>query len=386
MGERNRKVRRIGEECLPERCVLCGKCTASCPSFKRKRNEAFSPRGRMALTGAFLKGEIKPGNVFQRSLEHCVMCGACTASCPTGSNPRLAVILLKSLEEFRNIHESIRHHFKAVPEKTFPLEFFREVLDLDFPGSDPIVPGTDPVSPQSSETGPRRLYLSNCISRNILPEIARAGMRFLEGLPGNLDIADDFHFCGLPHFMVGETRAAREIALRNINIVERSDPDEIVFDSADCARMFRDYAVLFPPGSRERGRVDSITDRIRLLPELVTKLAKPPSGKGFRVLFEDSCSMRYGPVRSDSINAWLASLEGVDLIEGEAEECLPGWALLLRGPESELAKEMIGRKVEFIREKKPDAVVMDDPAARFLLSRNMPDVTFLSLPEVLFLL
>ncbi len=67
---------------LADQCVKCGLCLPSCPTYALDRNEAESPRGRIALASAIATRTISP--IDRIPLDHCLVCLACESVCPTG--------------------------------------------------------------------------------------------------------------------------------------------------------------------------------------------------------------------------------------------------------------------------------------------------------------
>ncbi|MDH4276086.1 MAG: (Fe-S)-binding protein [Gammaproteobacteria bacterium] len=67
-----------------DQCVLCGLCSAQCPTYALYQTEAESPRGRITLIQALLKGQISPDDSTRASLGHCLSCRRCEAQCPSG--------------------------------------------------------------------------------------------------------------------------------------------------------------------------------------------------------------------------------------------------------------------------------------------------------------
>ncbi len=66
------------------RCVLCGMCSRVCPSYALKREEGESPRGRIVLMQAWLRGELAAAGEWRTHLDGCLGCRACEAVCPSG--------------------------------------------------------------------------------------------------------------------------------------------------------------------------------------------------------------------------------------------------------------------------------------------------------------
>ncbi|MHB1554895.1 MAG: 4Fe-4S dicluster domain-containing protein, partial [Acidimicrobiales bacterium] len=66
------------------RCVQCGLCLSSCPTFRVTGDESQSPRGRIALMRAVEHDGAPLSAPVRRSFETCVQCRACETACPSG--------------------------------------------------------------------------------------------------------------------------------------------------------------------------------------------------------------------------------------------------------------------------------------------------------------
>jgi len=68
------------------KCVKCGLCLSSCPTFNLTKNENESPRGRISLIQGLASGQLKPTKSLITALDHCLQCGKCEAVCPAKVN------------------------------------------------------------------------------------------------------------------------------------------------------------------------------------------------------------------------------------------------------------------------------------------------------------
>jgi glycolate oxidase iron-sulfur subunit len=67
---------------LADQCVQCGLCLPVCPTYALDRNEAESPRGRIAIASALARGLADPTAELRAHLDHCLGCLNCETVCP----------------------------------------------------------------------------------------------------------------------------------------------------------------------------------------------------------------------------------------------------------------------------------------------------------------
>ncbi len=66
-------------------CIRCGLCLATCPTYRLTLNETDSPRARVALLRAMREGLLeRPTDHTAAQYFRCLLCGACTFTCPSG--------------------------------------------------------------------------------------------------------------------------------------------------------------------------------------------------------------------------------------------------------------------------------------------------------------
>ena len=70
-------------EAILRKCVHCGFCTATCPTYQLLGDELDGPRGRIYLMKQVLEGE-QPTRKTQLHLDRCLTCRNCESTCPSG--------------------------------------------------------------------------------------------------------------------------------------------------------------------------------------------------------------------------------------------------------------------------------------------------------------
>lgn len=126
------------------KCNRCGFCLPSCPTYLVMKSEAYSPRGRNAITRFAIENSLELNADTEKAIFTCLGCGACTAVCLSsvqtkdlifqnrecqvdrGFYPKVAERLVKSLEESRNISDDDQKDraewqelIKDLPEEAF---------------------------------------------------------------------------------------------------------------------------------------------------------------------------------------------------------------------------------------------------------------------------
>lgn len=70
-------------EAILRRCVHCGFCAATCPTYLELGDERDSPRGRIYLIKQVMEGAT-PSASTQQHLDRCLTCRNCEITCPSG--------------------------------------------------------------------------------------------------------------------------------------------------------------------------------------------------------------------------------------------------------------------------------------------------------------
>jgi glycolate oxidase iron-sulfur subunit len=107
-------------EQILRKCVHCGFCTATCPTFVLLGDERDSPRGRIYLIKAMLEGNRSPTEPEVRHIDRCLSCLSCMTTCPSGVN-------------YMHLVDHGRHHIEQTYQRSLPDRLVRRLLGLLMP-------------------------------------------------------------------------------------------------------------------------------------------------------------------------------------------------------------------------------------------------------------
>ncbi|HYX04026.1 MAG TPA: 4Fe-4S dicluster domain-containing protein, partial [Reyranella sp.] len=102
-------------EHILRKCVHCGFCTATCPTFVLLGDELDSPRGRIYFIKAMLEGDRAPTALEVRHVDRCLSCLSCMTTCPSGVN-------------YMHLVDHGRHHIEEHYKRPFADRLLRGLL------------------------------------------------------------------------------------------------------------------------------------------------------------------------------------------------------------------------------------------------------------------
>jgi glycolate oxidase iron-sulfur subunit len=314
-------------EAILRKCVHCGFCTATCPTYVTLGNELDSPRGRIYLIKDMLENGRPADAEVVTHIDRCLSCLACTTTCPSGVDYMHLVDHARAhIEETyrrpfwdrltRNILAAVLPYpgrfrlamkaaalgrpFAAVLKKVKPLRPFGAMLDL--------APRAVPAASKSAEPGThpaagvrrgRVAILSGCAQPVLKPEINEATIRLLTRLGVEVVVPKGEVCCGsLVHHM-GREEQALEAARRNVDIwlseAETNGLDAIVITASGCGTTIKDYGFMLrldPAYADKAARVSALAKDVT---EYLATLDLPKNeARGLTVAYHSACSMQHG--------------------------------------------------------------------------------------------
>ena len=300
-------------DAILRKCVHCGFCTATCPTYQLLGDELDSPRGRIYLIKQALEGAEVTGQT-QLHLDRCLTCRSCETTCPSGVEyGRLADIGRKVVEERvpRSGWQSLQ---RAALSAVLPnAAVFGGLLALGR-AVRPLLPAAlkDKVPPAGAAAGewpsPRHarkmLVLAGCVQPAIAPAINAAAARVLDRLGISLTQAVGAGCCGAVRFHLNRQEDGKNDMRALIDVwwphVE-AGAEAIVMTASGCGSTVKEYGHLLrddPAYAAKAERISSLTlDLSEVLaaelPALTALLGASPVARP-KVAFHSPCSLQHG--------------------------------------------------------------------------------------------
>jgi glycolate oxidase iron-sulfur subunit len=247
---------KVAEEIL-RKCVHCGFCTATCPTYQLLGDELDGPRGRIYLIKQVLEG--KPVTEKTRThLDRCLTCRSCETTCPSGVKYSHLLDVGRQLVEERlprPIGEALP---RALLKAVLPRHALFGAAVAVGRALRPLLPSSlaDKLPPAQAEgrpwpaagTHPRRmLALAGCVQPSLAPNINAATARVLDRLGITLFEEAKAGCCGAVRFHLNDQAAGKNDMRRNIDAWwphVQAGVEAIVVTASGCGVQVRDYGHL----------------------------------------------------------------------------------------------------------------------------------------------
>ncbi|MBS1144765.1 MAG: 4Fe-4S ferredoxin, iron-sulfur binding:Protein of unknown function cysteine-rich region [Proteobacteria bacterium] len=304
---------RIAEEIL-RKCVHCGFCTATCPTYQLLGDELDGPRGRIYLIKQVLEGK-EVTEKTRTHLDRCLTCRSCETTCPSGVKYSHLLDVGREVVEARLSRPFGQSLTRRLLTTVLPRpalfgsavalgRLFRPLLPAALASKLPPAQPAGAPWPAPGRHARRVLALAGCVQPSLAPNINAATARVLDRLGIEFFEADKAGCCGAVRFHLNEQDAARDDMRRNIDAwwphVE-AGVEAIVVTASGCAVQVRDYGHILADDPAYAAKADRISalcrdpseilagEKARLLPLLAARLER--RGK---LAFHSPCTLQHG--------------------------------------------------------------------------------------------
>ena len=389
------------------RCVHCGLCLSSCPTYLETNLETESPRGRIALMKAVNEGRLGISKRVVSHWELCLQCRACEAVCPSGvpfgrlmeytrsqvlqhgkESWRLRLVkalflraalphpaLLRLSASLLRIYQ--RWGLQALVRRSRLLKLLPggvAELDAGLPAfSRPFFGPVTQIYPAAGNTKIIVGLLSGCVMPLVHGSTLEATVRVLNRNGCDVAVPMGQGCCGALNLHSGDIQMARKVARRIIDVFLNSGVEKIVVASAGCGSAMKEYEELFtndPHYSDKAKRLSSMT--VDVTEFLMSLPFEPPRGEiKKRITYQDSCHLAHAQRITHAPRAILDSIPGLDFVEMENSSRCCGAAGLYTVTQREFSRRLLESKMTSVAATGADVVATANPGCVIQLEMGL---------------
>ncbi len=365
-----------------DHCNKCGFCLPACPTYRLTRQELHSPRGRIAMVEAAVRGELTTTAGLEEALSYCVGCRACELACPSGVRYERILETGRSLlveggsTAFRGSLAARTALYLAPRKHTFR-SFARwgslarrvPLADLvsDYAVMLPESTGRSQPSrtmPRPSPTGPRVAFFSGCVMDAMFAEANRMAQQLLTAAGYRVFQLPSETCCGAIHLHSAQPAEAQRLAKANIAAFESEAADWIVNTAGGCGAMLQEYPELFAQDPAWKERAERFSARVRDFSSLlVAEEARPLGylGDGSRVVLQNSCHLVNVQRVGDHPVQLLRQVTGNTFVPYADQNFCCGAGGLYNINHREWARGILDDKMDKVAALEPTKIIVNNP-------------------------
>ena len=360
---------------LLQKCVHCGFCTATCPTYQLLGDELDGPRGRIYQIKNLLEGEA-PTRELQTHLDRCLTCRNCESTCPSGVQYGELAEIGRRLVDARVERPATERLVRWALKEGLTSPLFAPALQLGQvvrPLLPEVLQAKVPERREADARGwpqqrhaRRMLMLAGCVQPAMSPEINPATARVLDAAGIEVVLPAGAGCCGAIRAHLNDRDGGLADMRRNIDawwpLIERGEVEAIVMNASGCGATVKEYGHHLSGDAAyaaKAARVSAMTrDLSELLPELVPVL-KPKlaaAAQAGRLALHPPCTLQHAQKLKGGLEAGLRALGFTVVLPADSHLCC-GSAGTYSVLQPALSKQLRERKQASLAALEPDTVV-----------------------------
>lgn len=357
-------------EAILRKCVHCGFCNATCPTYQLFGDELDGPRGRIYLIKEVLEGSGISRRT-QYHLDRCLTCRACETTCPSGVHySRLFEIGRNIVDEKiprRFLDKARRSVLNFILPRPITFASLIKIARVAKPFLPQIISqqislAADPGKWPKPRHKKKFLLHQGCVQRSLAPRINAAAARVLDKVGISLIPTTGSRCCGAINQHLGKETTARQVMRRNMDrLLEQLDSGAqgIVTTASACSLMFKEYADLFASDNNYSDKARQLTNLTTDISELVSnEVDLSPlirNIRPIRVAFHEPCTLQHGQGLSGQVERILTTL-GLELCAVPDHHICCGSAGTYSVMQPEISAKLRENKLSALCQAQPDVI------------------------------
>ena len=323
----------MAAEAILRKCVHCGFCTATCPTYQLLGDELDGPRGRIYLMKQVLEGQA-PTRKTQLHLDRCTTCRNCESTCPSGVDYGHLLDIGRKLVDAKVARPLLEQTVRWALKEGIPSPLFKPALAMGqlvrplLPASIKVkVPPRQDAGSWPTRTHVRKvLMLAGCAQPAMGPNINSSTARVLDAVGIQTVVAAKAGCCGAVKFHLNDQDGGRDEMRANIDAWwphVQNGVEAIVMNASGCGVTVKEYGHMLhddPAYADKARRISALTrDLSELLPLIVgaLKAAGPAlveriTRKAPKLAFHPPCTLQHGQKLKGGVEEHLGAL-GFDI-------------------------------------------------------------------------
>jgi glycolate oxidase iron-sulfur subunit len=381
------------------KCVRCGLCLNSCPTYRELGVEMDSPRGRIYQMIQVERGRLPLSQSFVKHIDLCLDCRSCETACPSGVEyGRLVESARGQIEKYykRPVLQSFGRSLFLRQLLPYPnrlmlvghlLDFYQRsgleklilasgILKL-LPGRLAEVARLAPriekpffysqlgkVYPAEGERRFRVAFFAGCIANLTFVRLNEATIRVLQRNGCDVVVPSDQGCCGALHVHAGMRDLARKLARRNIRSFLSDEFDAVITNAAGCGSVLKEYPLLFEEEERELYEpAKAFSARLKDVTEFLAgvELNRQLGEMRLRVTYQDPCHLGHAQRIRSAPRRLLAAIPGLKFVELKESEICCGSAGIYNVVHNEIAERLLAAKMQRIEETGAEVILTANP-------------------------
>ena len=245
-------------EAILRKCVHCGFCTATCPTYQLLGDELDGPRGRIYLMKQVLEGgEVTRST--QLHLDRCLTCRNCESTCPSGVQYGHLVDIGREIVERRVERPRGERAVRWLLKEGLTSPLFAPAMKLGqlvrplLPGAlkhkVPAKGGARAHMWPTREHPRKVLMLLGCVQPAMMPNVNSATARMLDAVGIQTLVADGAGCCGAIRTHLNDREGGLADMRRNVDawwplvegLTSQGQVEAIVMNASGCGVTVKDY-------------------------------------------------------------------------------------------------------------------------------------------------
>ena len=371
------------------KCVHCGFCNATCPTYQLLGDELDGPRGRIYLIKDMLENNKPANDKIVKHIDRCLSCYSCMTTCPSGVNYMHLIDHGRSHIEktykrpfkdrftrsFLSKVLSNSTYFKILAILTQLIRPFRfiftkklskmiSLMPIKFPKK--TLPKKRIYSAENKKKSVARVaLLTGCVQKVLSPQINEATIRLLNRHNIEVVVPKQIECCGSLNHHLGKEQLAHSIFKKNISIwydeYIKNGLDAVISNTSGCGTTLKDYGFIFRSDKDFKKKAKKISELTKDITEYLNEnvklnfIKKQKNGRTYKIAYHSACSMQHGQkIHEEPMN--LIKKTGNEVLDIPDNHLCCGSAGTYNLLQSDIADRLLKNKISNIEKINPQII------------------------------